>query len=96
MRKIKVTRMMSSHRGGEFFIVGLTDGTARFHVHMHQGSQILHSFSWRFRKYKFHVTVKRAVSSIQFYVEFMGIGDHNLEIILTFSEISLPVKGVVQ
>ena len=51
---------------------GWTDGTARFHVHTHQGSQILHSFSWRFRKYKFHVTVMVAVTSFEVWVRIMG------------------------
>ena len=55
--------------GGELVVhsdeeFGWTDGTARFHIHMHQGSQKLHSFSWRFRKYKFHLTVKLAVISV--------------------------------
>ena len=51
---------------------GWTDGTARFHVHTHQGSQILHSFSWRFRKYKFHVTVIVAVTRFEVWVRIMG------------------------
>ena len=51
---------------------GWTDGTARFHVHTHQGSQILHSFSWRFRKYKFHVTVMVAVTRFEVWVRIMG------------------------
>ena len=52
---------------------GWTDGTARFHVHTHQGSQILHDFSWRFRKYKFRVTVMAAVTCFEVWVETAAV-----------------------
>ena len=32
-----------------------------------------------FGKYMFHVTVKLAVTTFKFYLEFIGIGDHNLK-----------------
>ena len=59
-----------------------TDGMARFHVHMHQGSQILGiptQLFMIFGKYMFHVTVKLAVTTFKFYLEFIRIGDHNLK-----------------
>ena len=58
------------HTGGKN---GWTDGTARFHVHTHQGSQILHDFSWRFRKYKFRVTVMAAVTCFEVWVETAAV-----------------------
>ena len=60
----------SVHTGGKN---GWTDGTARFHVHTHQGSQILHDFSWRFRKYKFRVTVMAAVTCFEVWVETAAV-----------------------
>ena len=60
----------SVHTGGNN---GWTDGTARFHVHTHQGSQILHDFSWRFRKYKFRVTVMAAVTCFEVWVETAAV-----------------------
>ena len=44
MWKVEVTKMMSSHHGGELFTAvknSVLDARyrARFHIHMHQGSQ---------------------------------------------------------
>ena len=70
--------MTSSHRTDVLFTPvektgGRTVRTARFHVHTHQGSQILHDFSWIFRKYKFRVTVMAAVTCFEVWVETAAV-----------------------
>ena len=65
---------------------GWTDGTADS-MSIHQGSQILHSFSWRFRKYKFHVKVMAAVTCFEVWVETAAVRPQTTRNSTTLSEV---------